>query len=310
MKLPFADRLASAVRSKQSSLVVGLDPQIAKLPEEVRAHAASTHDDPREAAAAAIEAFDAAVIEEVAPFAAAVKPQIAYYEQWGPPGLAAFEHAVVRAHEAGLLVIGDIKRGDIGPTAEAYASAHLGGASDELTPGGGRYADAVTVNPYFGTDGIQPFLHAVRDRAAGLFVLVRTSNASAGELQDLPVRGQPLHEHVASRVVAWGHDLRGTCGYSSVGAVVGATAPRELARLRECMPHTWFLIPGVGAQGATAADVGPAFDRDGLGALVNSSRGIIFAYGSPTAPDWRRSVREAARRLRDELRTAALQAAP
>ncbi len=306
MSLPFADRLASAVRSKHSALVVGLDPQFAKLPVEIRERATAHHADQREAAAAAIKEFDAAVIEEVAPFAAAVKPQIAYYERWGPPGLAAYEHAIEKAHAAGLLVIGDIKRGDIGPTAEAYASAHLGSGT---TAERDQFADAITVNPYFGTDGLQPFLNAVREKDAGLFVLVRTSNASAGELQDLQALGQPVHEHVAARVVAWGHELTGSCGYSSVGAVVGATAPRELARLRECMPRTWFLIPGVGAQGGTAADVAPAFDSDGLGALVNSSRGIIFAYGSPAASEWRRSIREAARRLRDELRTAAPQAA-
>jgi len=212
-------------------------------------------------------------------------------------------------------VIGDVKRGDIGTTAAAYAQAHLGAdepsgaASHAGSAATAIYADAITVNPYFGTDGIQPFLDAALRRGAGLFVLVRTSNASASELQDLRVDGRPLHEHVAERVRAWGAELRGELGYSSVGAVVGATAPRELVRLRELLPRTWLLIPGVGAQGATAADVGPAFDQHGLGALVNSSRGILYAFGSPTAPDWRRSVREAAVRLRDELRAAALQAA-
>jgi orotidine-5'-phosphate decarboxylase len=320
MTTPFADRLADAVRSKRSALVVGLDPQLEKFPRDilaaagVQAEAAAGADgEDREAAAAAIEAFDAAVIEEVAPFAAAVKPQVAFYERWGPPGLAAFERAAERAHAAGLLVIGDVKRGDIGSTATAYAAAHLGtaeasGAIAGLPRARSHWADAITVNPYFGTDGIQPFIDAARQRGAGLFVLVRTSNATASELQDLQVGGRPLHEHVAERVRAWGKDFRGECGYSSVGAVVGATAPRELARLRSLLPQTWLLIPGVGAQGATAADVGAAFDAHGLGALVNSSRAILYAYGSPSATNWRLSVRDAAQRLRDELRSAALQA--
>ncbi|MHC5210991.1 MAG: orotidine-5'-phosphate decarboxylase [Planctomycetota bacterium] len=311
MTAPFADRLAEAVRSKRSSLVVGLDPRLEKLPVSMResARAAVGDDDPRVVAAAAIARFDAAVIAEVAEFAVAVKPQIAFYEQWGPPGLAAYEHAVREAHAAGLLVIGDIKRGDIGSTAEAYARAHLGGDSADEGGGGSSHADAVTVNPLLGSDSIEPFLRVASASGGGLFVLVRTSNPSAAELQDLLVPDRPLHDVLAELVGRWGNDLIGACGYSSVGAVVGATAPEELGRLRRLMPRAWLLVPGVGAQGATAADVAGAFDREGLGAVVNSSRGILYAYGDPQRTEWRADVRDAARTLRDQLRDAALQAA-
>jgi orotidine-5'-phosphate decarboxylase len=302
----FADRLAEAVRSKRSALVVGLDPRLDHLPADVLAATGGSGceegADPRQAAAAAIRRFDAAVIDLVAPYAVAVKPQIAFYEQWGPPGLEAYEHAVLCARAAGLLVIGDIKRGDIGSTAEAYAAAHLG-------PRCPAPADAVTLNPWLGTDSLKPFLDAARSEGRGVFVLVRTSNPSASELQDLEAEGHPIHEHVARLVQAWGADSIGTCGYSSVGAVVGATAPRELQRLRSLMPSTWLLIPGVGAQGATAADVAAGFDSNGLGAIVNSSRGILYAFGDPRAADWKTPIRQAAQSLRDQLREAALSAA-
>jgi orotidine-5'-phosphate decarboxylase len=303
MAASFADRLAAAVQGKRSSLVVGLDPRVESLPVAVRRAAEAAVGEgaaPRELAAAAIRLFDEAVIRLVAPYAVAVKPQIAFYERFGPPGLAAYESAITLAHAAGLLVIGDVKRGDIGSTAEAYAEAHLAGEAA---------ADAVTLNPYLGSDSVAPFLETAARAGAGAFILVRTSNPSARELQDLPVRGRPLHEHVAELVNAWGAGMRGAHGYSSVGAVVGATAPQELERLRRLMPQAWLLVPGVGAQGATAADVAAAFDREGLGALVNSSRGILYAFRDPAAEDWHAAVRDAARQLRDQLRDAALQAA-
>jgi len=300
MPTNFADRLADAVRARSSTLVVGLDPQLEKLPLELRRAAQAAHADARAAAAAAIRAFDAAVIEAVAPYAVAVKPQSAFYERWGAPGVAAYEHAVEAARAAGLLVIGDIKRGDIGTTAAAYAEGHLVCAERPSLR-----ADAVTLNPYLGSDSLAPFLAAMQAQGAGCFVLVRTSNPSATELQDLPVHGRPLHEHVAALVARWGEAQRGACGYSAVGAVVGATAPSELRRLRALLPQAWFLVPGVGAQGASADDVAAAFDTGGLGALVNSSRGILYAYGDPAAPAWRERVRDAARTLRDQLRRAA-----
>jgi orotidine-5'-phosphate decarboxylase len=307
MTTPFADRLAAAVESKQSALVVGLDPQLEKLPAEIRS-GIDPAGDARTQAAQAIRRFDAAVIELVAPYAVAVKPQVAFYEQWGPEGLAAYEHAIGAAHAAGLLVIGDVKRGDIGSTAAAYARAHLGWPRGGA-PRAATTADAITVNPLLGKDSLAPFLDAVAQDGAGLFVLVRTSNPSARDVQDLTVDGRPLHERLAALVVEWGSGARGRSGYSSVGAVAGATAPRELQRLRDAMPGTWFLVPGVGAQGATARDTAPAFDRKGLGALVNSSRGILYAFGEPAAPNWKSAVRDAARQLRDELHDAAHQTA-
>jgi orotidine-5'-phosphate decarboxylase len=300
MPTNFADRLAEAVRSKRSSLVVGLDPQLEKLPLELRRASEAGAPDARARAAAAIRAFDEAVIELVAPYAVAVKPQSAFYERWGAPGVAAFEHAVERARAAGLLVIADIKRGDIGTTAAAYAEGHL--AAPEAPA---ARADAVTLNPLLGSDSIAPFLQVMARTGGGCFVLVRTSNPSAGELQDLRVDGRALHEHVAALVHRWGEAHVGACGFSSVGAVVGATVPAELRRLRELLPRAWFLVPGVGAQGATADDVAAAYDGQGLGALVNSSRGILYAYGDAAAPAWKDAVRDAARTLRDELRRVA-----
>jgi len=286
----FADRLAEAVLTKASPVVVGLDPDPARMPKELLSSTSSG--DPREDTAQAIREFNAAVIEQVAPYACAVKPQIAFYEACGPPGIQAFEDTIQMAHDAGLLVISDVKRGDIGSTAQAYAAAHL------LAPVSG---DAITVNPYLGTDSIQPFLDACGTVGGGLFVLVRTSNPSAGEIQDLCPDERPVHEHVARLVATWGDAFVGSCGYSSIGAVVGATAPAELRKLRELLPCAWFLIPGVGAQGGAAADVAPAFDDRGLGAVINSSRAILYAFGDPSSRDWRTPIGTAARQLRDEL---------
>jgi orotidine-5'-phosphate decarboxylase len=295
--MTFADKLAHAVRRKNSALVVGLDPRLDMLPTEILTAARKAFSDPREAAAEAFRIYQARVIERIQPFAVGVKPQIAFYERYGPPGLAAYEHAARQAREAGLLVIGDIKRGDIGSTAAAYAEAHL------------PLADAVTVSPYLGTDSLTPFLERAASHDCGLFVLVRTSNPSAAEIQDLEIDGVPVYERVASLVQRWGADEIGESGYSSVGAVVGATRPDLLARLRELMPRAWFLIPGIGAQGGQASEIGVVFDRAGLGAIVNSSRGILYAYADPSDPAWSDSVAVAAERLRDELRASALQAA-
>jgi orotidine-5'-phosphate decarboxylase len=292
----FADRLAQAVQDKGSPLVVGLDPDLKRFPDLVMAAAREQAQDPRREAAAAIIAFNEQVIEAVAPFACAVKPQIAYYEMWGPPGLEAYEHTIRAARAAGLLVIGDAKRGDIGSTATAYATAHLTGEAA---------VDSLTVNPYLGTDSVQPFLNAVAEHDAGLFILVRTSNPSACEIQDLVAGELKVHEHVARLVDGWGTEHVGACGYSSVGAVVGATAPGELKSLRQRLHRSWLLIPGVGAQGGSAADVACAFDANGLGAVVNSSRGILYSYENPADTSWLDAVTDAARSLRDELAVAA-----
>lgn len=305
---PFADRLIEAIVSKRSFLVVGLDPRLAALPAHITETAMAQHGRTREGAAAAIVAFNRVIIEAVAPFAVAVKPQLAFYEVLGAPGLEAFAETVRMARAAGLLVIADGKRNDIGSTAEAYAEAYLGTprwGNDVL---GEPVADALTVNPYMGSDSVQPFV-AECERGAGIFVLVRTSNPSAAELQDLAVDERPLFERVAYLVDKWGASVVGECGFSAVGAVVGATYPEEAAKLRALLPKTLFLVPGVGAQGGSAADAAHAFASGGLGAVVNASRSILFAFQDPTVraavgSDIGRAAAWAASRLQSDLNQA------
>ncbi len=284
---PFPDRLAEAIRTKRSACLVGLDPHLASIPPEYVA----VHDPgaTRSERARAMGDFLVDVIEVTAARAAAVKPQSAFFEALGADGVVQWERVCAAAHDAGLLVIGDVKRGDIGTTAAAYAEAFLTGApgTDPRT-----LCDAVTLNPYLGTDSLQPFLTACRERGAGLYVLVRTSNPSSEELQ---AGGSPsLAERVADLVERWGAPLVGECGLSSVGAVIGATHPAELARFRTRLPRTPFLIPGYGAQGGGAADVAPAFAGGSPGAaLVNSSRGLLFAYKERPGMAWRDATRAA-----------------
>jgi len=299
----FADALIEAVRRKQSQVVVGLDPRLERLPAELRPRV----DDRASPAAAAdaITAFNRAVVDAVAEHAVAVKPQIAFYEQWGCEGMRAYADSLSYARERGLLVIGDVKRSDIASTAEAYAAAHLGSPDASAAPD--FVADAVTVNPYLGSDGVQPFLAAAAAQGRGVFVLVKTSNPSSAELQDLDCGGLPLYERVAGLVAQWGEAWRGERGYSLLGAVVGATYPGELGRLRALMPHAPFLVPGFGAQGGGVEDVLGAFDERGEGAIVNSSRGIIFAwqrepYASSHGEErWRDAVRTAAADMQERL---------
>lgn len=268
----FTDRLIDAIREKGTPAVVGLDPRVEQIPESLKT-GLTDGGDRAEAAAQVILDFNRRVIDVVHSLVPAVKPQIAFYELYGPHGLRAYWETVAYAQSKGLLVIGDVKRSDIGSTAEAYAKAHLGGAAVGLPA-----ADAVTINPYLGWDGIKPFVDACQSGGQGLFILVRTSNPSAKEIQDLRCEGVELFVKVAELVKGWGDSLRGNRGYSCVGAVVGATYPQEAERLRQLMPHTYFLVPGYGAQGGTAADVAKCFNADGLGAVVNSSRGITFAH--------------------------------
>jgi orotidine-5'-phosphate decarboxylase len=286
----FADRLADAVERKRTQLVVGLDPRVDLLPVELRG----------EAEAAAVTRFCRGVVDAVAPYVVAVKPQLAFFEALGAEGMTALEDACRYARGAGLLVIADGKRGDIGSTARAYAAAYLEprGAAPPL-------ADALTVNPYLGEDGLEPFLQATRRHGAGLFVLVRTSNAGAADVQDLTLSdGRPLWQHVARLVSVWGEPFVGERGLSSVGAVIGATLPRAVAEARRLMPQAVFLLPGVGAQGATPADVARAFTSGPASALVNASRSVIYAYRS-SSEDWRAAAgAEAARLARDVWRVA------
>jgi orotidine-5'-phosphate decarboxylase len=294
----FADRLQAAIDSKQSCLVVGFDPVVERLPPEVRSGPGRT---PGGAgwtahAAAAVGIFLEEVCDAIAPHAVAVKPNLAFFERLGAVGWECLERVCAGARRRGLLVIADAKRGDIGHTAEAYAEAFLGDTPDTLGP----VTDAVTVNPYLGTDGIEPFLRQARARGKGLFVLVRTSNPSAAELQDLEAGGMPLYRHVARKVAAWGEGLEGASGLVPVGAVVGATAPEQAKVLRGELPQAFFLVPGYGAQGAGPAEVAPAFLPGGRGAIVNASRSVLYAYENGRGP-WLQAIASAARAAQEEL---------
>ncbi len=292
----FADRVAEAVERKRSQLVVGLDPRIDLLPVELRGEAVLG----RAAAAAAMERFCKGIVDAVAPYVVAVKPQVAFFEALGSDGWLALEMVSRYASDAGLLVIADAKRGDIGSTARAYAAAFLEprGAEPPL-------ADALTLNPYLGSDSIDPFLAACRRHGSGIFCLVRTSNAGGRDLQDAVLSdGTPVWRHVAGLVSEWGAELVGDRGMSSVGAVIGATVPRVIGDARRAMPQQIILLPGVGAQGATPADVARAFTSGPASALVNASRSVIFAYRD-TDDDWRAAAGAEAARLAAEIWVAA-----
>jgi|CXWL01.1.fsa_nt_gi orotidine-5'-phosphate decarboxylase len=260
----FADRLIRKIKAT-APICVGLDPRYDQLPQHIR-------DDAPTPGAAYYE-FNKGIIDAVHDLVPAVKPQFAFYEMLGLDGMAALSRTIQYAQEKGLIVIADAKRNDIGTTAEAYAHAYLDKTGDFA-------CDALTVTPYLGYDGIKPFIEACKENEKGVFILVKTSNKSSGDLQDRHVEAEKLKvfELMAHYVESWGSDLIGEEGFSSVGAVVGATFPEEAKRLRELMPETIFLVPGYGAQGGKAADVQHCFKADGTGALVNSSRGIIFAY--------------------------------
>jgi len=275
--LTFADRLAAEVERKRSQIVVGLDPNPDLMPVELRGD---------------IARFCCGIVDAVAPHAVAVKPQLAFFEALGAAGIAAFEQVCIYARRAGLLVIADGKRGDIGSTARAYAQAYLEGDPPR--------ADALTVNPWLGRDAIEPFLGAVRRGGVGIFVLVRTSNAG-GDLQDVILKdGRPMWHHVASLVDEWGEETTGETGLSSVGAVVGATHPRAVAEARRLMPRTIFLLPGVGAQGGTVSDLGRAFQSGPASALVSASRSVIYAF-KESGTDYREAAGAEASRLKRDV---------
>jgi orotidine-5'-phosphate decarboxylase len=275
--MTFADRLAAEVERKRSQIVVGLDPNPDLLPVELRGDVAR---------------FCCGIVDAVAPHAVAVKPQLAFFEALGPAGMAAFDQVCAYARRAGLLVIADGKRGDIGSTARAYSDAYLEGDPPR--------ADALTVNPWLGRDAVEPFLGAVRRGGVGIFVLVRTSNAG-GDLQDVVLKdGRTMWHHVASLVAEWGEETTGDVGLSSVGAVVGATHPRAVAEARRLMPRTILLLPGVGAQGGTVADLGRAFQSGPASALVAAARSVIYAYRE-TGTDFREAAGAEASRLKREV---------
>ncbi|MDG3006610.1 orotidine-5'-phosphate decarboxylase [Paludisphaera mucosa] len=300
--MEFADRVVQAVRRKGNPVVVGIDPR----PEELPTGFLDRFPGTRTGVADALRTFGCEIVDVVAPLAPLIKFQSAFYEAYGPEGLGALHATVEHARERDVLVIFDGKRNDIGSTADAYARAYLG-----KEPVGGSFepswhADAMTINPYLGSDGVDPFVKIAAREHKGVFVLVRTSNASAREFQDLVCDGLPVYRHVANRLKAWGKGRDGKEGYNLLGAVVGATYPSELAELREALPGVLFLVPGYGAQGGEAKDIAAGFDANGQGALVNNSRGVTFAYKKPTfrdrfGTDWQRAVEQAVLDMIDDL---------
>ena len=270
--------MIEGIRRTGNPTVAGLDPKLSYIPAYIREQAFAEHGETLEGAAAAILTYNKALIDALCDVVPAVKPQAAYYEMYGWPGVKTLAETIAYAKQKGMFVITDGKRNDIGTTMEAYATAHLGKTavgSQMLTAFGG---DALTVNGYLGSDGIRPLLGVCREQDAGIFVLVKTSNPSSGELQDREIDGKSVYRTMGDKCEAWGEELPGKYGYSGVGAVVGATYPEQLSELRAALPHTYFLVPGYGAQGGGAKDVAGAFDKDGLGAIVNSSRGILCAW--------------------------------
>ena len=272
--------LVDKIKKMEAPIVVGLDPMLNYVPNFLLQSAIKEQGETLEAAAEAVWQYNKGIVDAICDIVPAVKPQIAMYEQFGIPGLLAFKKTVDYCKEKGLVVIGDVKRGDIGSTSAAYAAGHIG----KVQVGSKKLAafdeDFITVNPYLGTDGIKPFVDVCKEEKKGLFILVKTSNPSSGEFQDQKIDGKPLYEMVGEHVAKWGEECMGD-SYSYVGAVVGATYPEMGKILRKVMPKTYILVPGYGAQGGTAEDLAPYFNEDGLGAIVNSSRGIIAAYKQP-----------------------------
>ena len=271
------NKLVEKIQKTHAPIVVGLDPMLNYVPEHVQKKAFAEYGETLEGAAEAIWQFNKAIVDATYDLIPAVKPQVAMYEQFGLEGMKAFKKTVDYCHEKGLVVIGDVKRGDIGSTSEAYAVGHLGKVQVGSNSFYGFDEDFATVNPYLGSDGIKPFIKVCKEENKGLFILVKTSNPSSGEFQDRLIDGKPLYEWVGEKVAEWGSDCMGD-SYSYVGAVVGATYPEQGKLLRKVMPKSFILVPGYGAQGGKGADLVHFFNEDGLGAIVNSSRGIIAAY--------------------------------
>ena len=298
------DRLINKIKETNNPTVIGLDPRYELLPKCVLEKYPNT----LEGVSQAIVEYNKALIDETYDVIPAVKPQIAFYEMFGIPGMKAFEETCKYAKQKGMIVIADIKRGDIGSTAQGYSNAYLGktkiGEKEESI----FDVDFVTVNPYMGTDCVKPFIEDCKKYGKGIFILVKTSNPSSGELQDVKLEnGEEVYVKVAKLVEEWGKDLRGENGYSSIAAVVGATYPKQLKQIREIAPHTYFLIPGYGAQGGKAEDIALGFDKNGLGGIVNASRSLMCAYKSElwkdkfAEKDYAKATRAEALRMKEEL---------
>ena len=298
----FADGLVAAVKRVGNPILVGIDPR----PEELPPGFLDGYSNDLPGVAMAFGDFGRTIVDIVAPLVPAVKFQSAFFEAYGHWGVSALHSLMEYARRKGLIVVFDGKRNDIGSTAEAYARAYLGKVMAGNSYGATWHTDAITVNPYLGSDGILPFVKSAAREGKGLFVLIRTSNPSAGEFQDLVADGKAIYQHVADHVAEWALPYRGEAGYSLVGAVVGATAPEQLAELRAALPGILFLVPGYGHQGGTAHDVASAFDENGLGALINNSRGITYAYARPASQAkfgdrWLEAIENAVREMSDDL---------
>lgn len=272
------DQLIARIKEKQAPVVVGLDPMLSYVPDAIKAASFQEFGETLEGAADAIFTFNKGIVDATSDLIPAVKPQVAMYEQFGVPGMRAFEKTVSYCQSKGLLVIGDVKRGDIGSTSAAYATGHLGSVQVGSSRVSAFHEDFATVNPYLGSDGIRPFIEVCKEENRGIFILVKTSNPSSGEFQDRACGSRPLYEIVGEQVARWADELMGSGAYSEIGAVVGATYPKMGETLRAVMPKSYILVPGYGAQGGKAEDLKCFFNEDGLGAIVNSSRGIIAAY--------------------------------
>ncbi len=300
------DRLIKKIIEYGNPTVAGLDPKLDYVPGFIKDECFKKYGKTLEGAAAALYEFNKALIDALYDIVPAVKPQAAYYEMYGWQGVKALADTIAYAKSKGMYVITDGKRNDIGTTMQAYAAAHLGSTDIDGEEFEAFSADALTVNGYLGSDGINPLLKICEEKDKSIFVLVKTSNPSSGELQDKEIDGKTVYENMGEMCEGWGEALRGQYGYSAVGAVVGATYPEMLKELREKLPHTFFLVPGYGAQGGGAEDVKYAFDKNGVGAVINSSRGIMCAWTKAqgaTEKDFAKEARNEAIRMRDDIRS-------
>ncbi len=300
------DQLIQKIKETNNPTVVGLDPRINFVPSQIKEEMYDTYGKTTEAVAKAYLAFNKAIIDEVHDLIPAVKPQVAMYEQLGAVGLQAYIDTIAYAKEKDLVVIGDIKRSDIASTAQSYADGHIGLVDIDGEKVEVYKEDFITLNPFLGIDSVEPYFKACKERNKGLFLLVKTSNPNSGQIQDLKVNGQYLYEYVGGLVSQWGEEMIGEYGFSKVGAVVGATYKEQGIQLRKQMPHTFFLVPGYGAQGATAEDLAGTFNEEGLGSIVNSSRGIIAAYAKEAykefgEKDYAKASRQAVIDMKEDL---------